>query len=681
MERRRSRSPRAAPTRNPLTQKPYSSNYTKLLKDRKSLPVYEALLQLENLLKLHQVIILQGETGSGKTTQVPQYLAGLQKKVACTQPRRVAAMSVAKRVAEEMDVKLGEHVGYSVRFDECSSESTLLKYLTDGMLLREAMKHPTLDQYDIIILDEAHERTLATDILFGLMKEVLQKRRDLKVIVMSATLNADKFQHYFEGAPLLSVPGRLFPVEVFFTQVAEEDYVAAAVKTVMQIHAFEDPGDILVFLTGEEEIETACRNIKKEANKYGESVGKLLVIPLYSTLPPSAQQKIFEPAPGPNTKNIPGRKCIIATNIAETSLTIDGVVYVVDSGLSKQKVYNPRMRVESLMVSPISKASAKQRAGRAGRTQPGKCYRLYTEETYRSELQETTHPEILRSNLTSVVLTLRVMGIDNLVKFDFMDPPAPETMMRALEILNFLGALDDEGDLTELGSLISEFPLDPELSKILITSERFKCSDDILTLCAMLSVQNPFLRPKESGEVADKAKAQFAHQDGDHLTLISVFSAYIREGQRQDWCSHNFINPRSMRAAAEIRDQLLVKFNKLGLQVLSEERGRSENIRKCICSGFFTQVACKEKSSIYATLKEKQCVAIHPSTTLAFRPEWVLYHEYILTSKNYIRTVSIINPIWLLELAPHYFELEGFPDSQGKRQLESLKKSRAKNKK
>lgn len=535
MERKRSRSPRSTPPdKNPLTSKPYSSTYYKLLKDRKTLPVYEALPQLRKLLKIHQIIILQGETGSGKTTQVPQFLSTISSKVACTQPRRVAAISVAKRVAEEMDVKLGDQVGYSVRFDECCTDDTILKYLTDGMLLREAMKNPTLSNYSIIILDEAHERTLATDILFGLLKETLKTRPDLKLIVMSATLNAEKFQQFFEGAPLLSVPGRLHPVEILYTQVAEEDYVAAAVRTVTQIHAFEDPGDILVFLTGEEEIETACRNIRKEVNKYGESVGTLNVIPIYSTLPPAMQQKIFEPAPVANTKNIPGRKCIVATNIAETSLTIDGIVYVVDSGLSKQKIYNPRMRVESLAVAPISKASAKQRAGRAGRTRPGKCYRLYTEETYRTELEETAHPEILRSNITSVVLTLRVMGIQNLVNFDFMDPPTPETMMRAFEVLNFLGALDDEGELTELGRQISEFPLDPEISKILITSASYSCSEEILTLSAVLSVQNPFLRPKDAGEAADKAKAQFSSQDGDHLTLINVFSAYIREGQRSE---------------------------------------------------------------------------------------------------------------------------------------------------
>ncbi|CAG9326922.1 unnamed protein product [Blepharisma stoltei] len=349
MSRERSRSPDRRSylfefKENPFTGKPYSNKYHRLVEERKHLPVCEALNKLENLLSEQQVIVIQGETGSGKTTQIPQYIlyegyAG-DKMIACTQPRRVAAMSVARRVSEEMDVELGQEVGYSVRFEECSSSKTILKYLTDGMLLREAMADPVLDKYSVIILDEAHERTLSTDILLGLLKYMLRRRVDLKLIIMSATIEAEKFQSYFSNAPLLSIPGRLFPVEILYSQSSEENYPVAAVRTVIQIHSFEDPGDILVFLTGEEEIEHACKLIRKEVTKYGESLGKLSVIPIYSSLPPAMQQKIFEPAPGYNSKGIPGRKCIVATNIAETSLTIDGIVYVIDAGLSKQKVKN-----------------------------------------------------------------------------------------------------------------------------------------------------------------------------------------------------------------------------------------------------------------------------------------------------------------------------------------------------
>jgi pre-mRNA-splicing factor ATP-dependent RNA helicase DHX15/PRP43 len=283
----------------------------------------------------------------------------------------------------------------------------------------------------------------------------------------------------------------------------------------------------------------------------------MLIVPLYSTLPPAMQQRIFDSAPAKNKKGIPGRKCVVSTNIAETSLTIDGIVYVVDPGFAKQKMYNPRLRVESLLVSPISKASAKQRAGRAGRTRPGKCYRLYTEKAFTSELKDSTYPEILRSNLSSVVLTLKKLKIDDIVHFDYMDPPAPETLMRALEELNYLGALSDEGELTRIGSLMSEFPLDPTLAKVLITAEKFKCVNEAATIVAMLNVPNVFLRPKECVAEADAAKARFSHEDGDHLTLLNLYNAFKIKKENPDWCYDHFINFRGMKAANDIREQLL----------------------------------------------------------------------------------------------------------------------------
>jgi pre-mRNA-splicing factor ATP-dependent RNA helicase DHX15/PRP43 len=436
-------------------------------------------------------------------------------------------MSVAARVAEEMDVQLGMEVGYSIRFEDCSSARTILKYQTDGMLLREAMSDPLLEAYACIVLDEAHERTLATDILMGLLKEVIKQRKDLKVIVMSATLDAGKFQDYFDGAPLLSIPGRTFPVEIFYTPEPERDYLEAAIRTVVQIHMCEETeGDILLFLTGQEEIDEACKKIQKEVDGMGQEVGEVKCIPLYSTLPPNLQQRIFEPAPPKRPNGAIGRKIVVSTNIAETSLTIDGIVFVIDPGFSKQKVYNPRIRVESLLVTAISKASAQQRAGRAGRTKPGKCFRLYTEKAFSTEMQENTYPEILRSNLGSVVLQLKKLGIDDLVHFDFMDPPAPETLMRALELLNYLAALDDDGELTDLGGMMAEFPLDPQLAKMVIASCDFSCSNEILSITSMLSVPQIFVRPNEAKKAADEAKMSFAHIDGDHLTMLNVYHAF-----------------------------------------------------------------------------------------------------------------------------------------------------------
>ncbi|KXZ56762.1 hypothetical protein GPECTOR_1g687 [Gonium pectorale] len=604
--------------------------------------------------------------------------------VACTQPRRVAAMSVARRVAEEMDVVLGEEVGYSIRFEECSGPKTCVKFLTDGMLLREAMTDPLLERYSVIILDEAHERTLATDVLFGLLKEILKQRVDLKLVVMSATLEAEKFQGYFLDAPLMKVPGRLHPVEIFYTQEPERDYLEAAIRTVVQIHVCEPPGDVLLFLTGEEEIEDACRKVTKEVQGMGDKVGPVKVLPLYSTLPPQQQQRIFEPAPPPAREGGPaGRKIVISTNIAETSLTIDGIVYVIDPGFAKQKVYNPRIRVESLLVSPISRASAHQRAGRAGRTQPGKCFRLYTESSFKKDLQEQTYPEILRSNLGSVVLQLKKLGIDDLVHFDFMDPPAPETLMRALELLNYLGAIDDDGNLTPVGNIMSEFPLDPQLAKMLVASPEFRCSNEILSIAAMLSSPNVFLRPREAAKAADEAKARFTHIDGDHLTMLNVYHAWKSHNEDPNWCYEHFLNFRSLKSADSVRTQLVRICTRMNLRLVStpfEDKNYYLNIRKAVTAGYFMQVAHLGRQGQYMTVKDNQVVHLHPSTCLDHKPEWVLYQEFVLTTKNYIRSCMDIKGEWLVDIAPHYFDLSNFPQGECRRSLERLYAKRDKDK-
>ncbi|KAM0682005.1 Pre-mRNA-splicing factor ATP-dependent RNA helicase dhx15 [Mitosporidium daphniae] len=661
--------------------KPFSSGYFSLLEKRRELPVYKSKENFLDQISKCSTLVLEGDTGSGKTTQIPQFLVELLspkasgKLIGCTQPRRVAAMSVARRVAQEMDVELGAQVGYTIRFEDITSSATILKYLTDGMLLREAMFDPLLSRYAAIVIDEAHERTLATDILMGLLKEILCKRNDLKVVVMSATIEASKFQNYFQNAPLISVPGRTFPVEVFYTPNPEKDYLEAAIRTVLQIHITEPaPGDILLFLTGEEEIEDACRQISLEASRLNSDNSKpLTAIPLYASLPPSAQQKIFEDAP--RFKGVVGRKIIVSTNIAETSLTIDGIVYVVDPGFSKQKIYNPRLRVESLLVSPISKASAQQRAGRAGRTRPGKCFRLYTEAAYKKDLQETTYPEILRSNLAAVVLQMKRLGIDDLVHFDFMDPPAPETLMRALESLHYLGALDDEGELTEIGKKMSEFPVDPPMAKMLLTACDLGCSNEILSIVSMLSVPSVFMRPADSRKAADDAKALFAHPDGDHLTLLNVYHAYKRDGDTPNWIYNHFLSARSLRSADNVREQLSRVMERLQLPLKSPVFGTRlyyDLIRKALVSGFFMQCAHVEPSgNHYLTVKDNQLVKIHPSSVLDSRPQWVIYGEFTLTTQHYIRTVTEVKGEWLLEMAPTYFE--GLPASSAKRSIEEVK--------
>lgn len=684
------------PETNPWTGRQYSRRFHALLEGRRTLPVHSSKQRLLDELDRNPVVILEGETGSGKTTQVPQFLveAGYTRdglKVACTQPRRVAAMSVAKRVAEEMDVSLGEHVGYTIRFEDRTSTSTVLKYMTDGMLLREAMSDHALSAYSVIVLDEAHERTLSTDVLMGLLKEIMARRSSLRVIVMSATMNTKRFQAYFNNAPLLTVPGRMFPVEILYSPNPEQDYVVAAVRTVIHICKQQPPGDILLFLTGEEEIEECVRTIEDEMRGYERTYGETVVLPLYGSLPPDRQQKVFDPAPRPMHRGAPpGRKVICATNIAETSLTIDGVVYVVDSGFSKQKIYNPRARVESLLPSPISRASAKQRSGRAGRTRPGKCYRLYTKEAFDEELNETTYPEILRCNLGNVVLHLKMLGIDDLVHFDFMDPPAPETLMRALELLNYLGALDDEGDLTDFGRQMSQFPLEPELAAALIKSPGFGCSEEVVSIVAMLSAaHNCFIRvKKKKGEKKNGKKRQdnprrrFEHSQGDHLMLLNVYHSFLesmnsREGPT-NWCWNNYINFRAMKNAQNVREQLRRLMLKAGLRLVSmnpDDRNYTVNIRKAILCGFFMHVAygIKSKDKAYLTVKDNQRVLLHPSCGMSRGVhEWVMYNEYVCTNKDYIRTCSSVEGKWLIETAEHYYDLSNFPAGEAREELQRI---------
>ncbi|XP_060659839.1 ATP-dependent RNA helicase DHX8 [Drosophila nasuta] len=624
-----------------------------LVEQRQSLPIYKLRDDLIKAVTDNQILIVIGETGSGKTTQITQYLGECgftaRGKIGCTQPRRVAAMSVAKRVAEEYGCRLGQEVGYTIRFEDCTSPETVIKYMTDGMLLRECLMEAELKTYSVIMLDEAHERTIHTDVLFGLLKTAVQKRPELKLIVTSATLDAVKFSQYFFEAPIFTIPGRTFPVEVLYTKEPETDYLDASLITVMQIHLREPPGDILLFLTGQEEIDTACEILYERMKSLGPDVPELIILPVYSALPSEMQTRIFDPAPAGS------RKVVIATNIAETSLTIDGIFYVVDPGFVKQKVYNSKTGMDSLVVTPISQAAAKQRAGRAGRTGPGKCYRLYTERAYRDEMLPTPVPEIQRTNLATTVLQLKTMGINDLLHFDFMDAPPVESLVMALEQLHSLSALDDEGLLTRLGRRMAEFPLEPNLSKMLIMSVALQCSDEILTIVSMLSVQNVFYRPKDKQALADQKKAKFNQAEGDHLTLLAVYNSWKNNKFSNAWCYENFVQIRTLKRSQDVRKQLLGIMDRHKLDVVSAGKN-SVRIQKAICSGFFRNAAKKDPQEGYRTLVDSQVVYIHPSSALFNRqPEWVIYHELVQTTKEYMREVTTIDPKWLVEFAPSFF--------------------------
>lgn len=630
-----------------------------LQEQRQYLPAFAVREELMRVIRDNQVIIVVGQTGSGKTTQLTQFLyeEGYSGNgmIGCTQPRRVAAMSVAKRVSEEMEVRLGGLVGYAIRFEDCTSDETAIKYMTDGVLLRETLNLPDLDKYSCIIMDEAHERALNTDVLMGLIKKVLARRRDLKLIVTSATMNSDRFSRFYGGAPEFIIPGRTFPVDIQYSRSPCEDYVDAAVKQVLAIHVSQAAGDILVFMTGQEDIEVTCELIE-ERLKLLNDPPKLSILPIYSQMPADLQAKIFD-------KAAPGvRKVIVATNIAETSLTVDGIMYVVDAGFSKLKVYNPRMGMDTLQITPISQANASQRAGRAGRTGPGKAYHLYTELAFKDEFYIQTIPEIQRTNLANTVLLLKSLGVKDLLDFDFMDPPPQDTITTSLFDLWALGAIDHVGDLTPMGRTMTAFPMDPSLAKLLITSsQEYGCSEEMLTIVSMLSVPSVFYRPKERQDESDAAREKFFVPESDHLTLLHVYNQWTRNGLSDGWCVRHFLHPKALRRAKEIREQIHAILALQKDMRLVSCGTDWDVVRMCICSGYYHQAAKVKGIGEYINLRTSVTVQLHPTSALyglGYLPDYVVYHELILTSKEYMSCVTSVDPHWLADLGGVFYSLK-----------------------
>lgn len=651
---------------------------TKSLREqREYLPAFAVREELLRVIRDNQVTVIVGQTGSGKTTQLTQFLHedGYARHglIGCTQPRRVAAMSVAKRVAEEMEVPLGGLVGYAIRFEDCTSRETAIKYMTDGVLLRESLTNPDLDQYSCIIMDEAHERALNTDVLMGLIKKVLARRRDLKLIVTSATMNSERFSRFYGGAPEAFIPGRTFPVDIQYSRSPCEDYVDSAVRQVLAIHVSQPQGDILVFMTGQEDIEATCELVAERLAQLNDPP-KLLILPIYSQMPADLQAKIFDRAP-------PGvRKVIVATNIAETSLTVDGIMYVVDCGFSKLKVYNPRMGMDTLQITPISQANASQRAGRAGRTGPGKAFHLYTERAFRDEFYIATIPEIQRTNLANTVLLLKSLGVKDLLDFDFMDPPPQDTITTSLFDLWALGALTNLGELTDLGRQMTSFPMDPSLAKLVITSSTtYACSEEVVTIVAMLSVPSVFYRPKERLEESDAAREKFFVHDSDHLTLLTVYQQWVANGARDGWCTKHFLHPKALQRAREIRNQIvdIMKSSKMALVSCGYDL---DVVRECICSGYYHQAAKRRGLGEYVNLRTSVAVQLHPTSALynsGDPPDYVVYHELILTSKEYMSCVTAVDPHWLADLGGVFYSVKekGFDGAgRGRREIEFSKR-------
>jgi HrpA-like RNA helicase len=759
---------------------------------RAALPVAQRERDIVESVYENRVTILVAETGSGKTTQVPQFLVkagfhlpqtlnskalvtGKSKHllIACTQPRLIAAKTIAARVSEEFGAeRVGDEVGYTVRFDDMTSPLTIIKYMTDGVLLREALVDPGFSRYGVIILDEAHERNLNTDILFALCKEALVRNPLLRLVVTSATLDVAKFQKYFseftgvvavpkkmnvieDAAPVnpdaphqnptanvVRVSGKTYPVDVRYLDEPCEDYFESALEVIMHIHHAEPPGDILVFFTGRDEIENARKRLDKwvaEAEARGEMACPLLVRRLYAAMPDEEKEKTLEKTP------LGSRKVVLSTNIAETSVTIDDLYYVVDAGFCKENIYNPKSRVDTLAVIPISQAQADQRKGRAGRTGPGRCYRLYTEVQFLRELNPASTPEVQRTNLCNVVLTLKAIGIRDLLAFDFMDPPPRDALISAMEHLFFLGALDGDATLTSLGSRMSQLPISPNESKVLLTAQSFGCLAPALVIVAMLGEQSVFFTPRgEQREEAERAHARFTAVEGDMFTLLRVYEEWRANGRSTEWCRRNFVNAQALSRARELGRQLsdilvkdtskakgsrlhgvaadsveerkewgglLASFgekdpvashprerpHRRGVRADVETEGENHDVtadgplrskrlyehdltpvRKAIVAGYFVNAAKRAGDDAgsgtrsrgatnrppppgtYTSLMDKRELSLHPTSALfPHPPRYILYHDLLETSREYMRMVMSVDPMWLVEMAPTFYRTPG----------------------
>lgn len=680
------------------------------------LPVHHYKEKFLSIIQEHQTLVVIGETGSGKTTQIPQWCVELcysrrapskaRMSVACTQPRRIAAMSVATRVAQERKVTLGNEVGYSVRFDNCSSSATQLKYLTDGMLLREAMLDYLLSAYRFIIIDEAHERTLPTEILFGVIKRAMRLRNrpdkdlvPLKVVIMSATINVDLFKSYFR-AEVLHIEGRQHPVQDLYAQGEQSDRLAAILITVFQVHRTEGSGDILVFCSGVDEIHNLISHCKKLVKKLNESLQNITFLPLYAALPVHNQMKVFQrrisfattsqSSPTEHLKN--ERRVIFATNVAETSVTIPNIKFVIDTGKVKCRNYCPKTGIETLKEIPISKAQAKQRSGRAGRVGPGICYRLYTDQYY-ADLSPQLLPEIKRCNLDSVILQMISIGIKDVSRFEYLEKPEDSRLASAINNLLALKAIractfvvkdktaktpiiisnnnkrfcrtrDDDNtlslsyELTSIGKKLSAFPLEPAMGRIILVANQLNCLDEAITVVAMLIVENLFHIPPSKEEKAEEVLSKFRSNEGDTVMLLKLYKAYKRiysaKGSSKkhsvsDWMASHYINSKNLKQARQIRKQLQDLCAKLSMPS-SSCADDTKLLRRALTYGLFNNVATMQNGKYRNKFSDD--LHIHPSSCLfKTKPETILYTEIVETNKSYMRNCTLIDMSWIREIS------------------------------
>lgn len=617
--------------------------------------------------------LLVGECGSGKSTQLPQFMYehGWQTKgmIGITQPRRISAITLANRVSEEMGDVTGDGVvGVSVRFLSKCSEHTKIKYMTEGILLREMLADPLLSEYSVIIIDEAHERSVLTDCILGLLKKIAKKRSSLKIIISSATMDAELFRDFFnfrtkatpkDTSIILTVEGRMFDTSIFYLDDPCPDYVRATVDTIMKIHRKEGPGDVLAFLTGQEEVNQAMLMLRDHMEVSGIEEDQLKILPMHGSLTHHDQLRVFFHVPRTT------RKVIIATNIAETSVTIPGIVYVIDCGFIKLKWYMADKQMDLLMVVPASQATCRQRAGRAGRLRSGKVFRLFTEESYQ-QLPIVTPAEMRRADLSSTILNLKALGIDNILRFNFPSPPPAKNMLASIELLHALGALDGDGQLTSPdGYMLAEMPLSPTLSKMLLVSCDMGCSEEILSIVAMMQVQQVFSRPVSGqGSInARRARRNFEVAEGDLLTMLNVYQAFVANGCTKEFCGQHHLMYRHLKRVVEIRNQLaslLTKQFKLKLASSTD----TVLIRKTITSGLFPFAAYLHHSGSYRMVRGDADVSIHPTSCLFTekQPSWIVFGEVLHTTKLFVKDITAIDAKWLMELAPHYYHKSAVKD-------------------
>lgn len=654
------------------------------------LPIEKYRNKITEIIVDNSVVIVVGETGCGKTTQVPRYLyeAGLATdgRIGVTEPRRIAAISAAEFVAGQIGCKLGEEVGFQIRFNESTTEGTKVKFMTDGILLQEAKSDPLFLRYKVLIFDEAHERGIYTDFALGLVKRALAQRSDLKVVVMSATLEAGKFAKFFGEAPIISVEGRMYPVdERFMTEQEMRDALtllnpkrgqeieALAAFMAQKIHQSGLPGDILIFMPGEAEIHRVMRHIEFL------NLSGLNVLAAYGNMNPDQQRRIFN--------HVIGRKVVVATNIAETSITIDGVVHVIDSGLIKESCFNSKTGIGALKVVEHSKAGLEQRKGRAGRTQLGICWRLFTKEEYeegrwqyRRDWDEVgrpdyTKPEIQRSDLAGVVLRLAGIGIKNVESFDYIDAPSFEMLHGAVKTLEAIGAITEDRNVTEVGEKILDLPLDPRIGRMILEAQKFGCVREISAIAAKLSVRDFFVRPKDKEHEADAAKRQFIDKRSDLLTALAVLDAYEGYGWDRRWASENFLNWKAIEEALSIRRQIEDILERFGIELTSvgyhlpkdqyslteEEKRQEEEIGKAVLAGFIENLARSGYRHTYDRMSQTGgTLYIHPSSVLfgGYGAELLVAISIVETSRVFARDCQEVQVDWVLEAAPQAVKIK-----------------------